>query len=93
MYRPTRPQWRIQKIVHSCYGGGEVVLDAVHASPDLGGQNVLKTFKMAIRHNRRPTDTNVIRERVFCRWIYFHLKNVFLALLRAAIAPVATPPY
>ena len=44
MYRPTRPQWRIQKIVHSCYGGGEVVLDAVHASPDLGGQNVLKTL-------------------------------------------------
>ena len=29
--------------------------DAVDTSPDLGGQNVLKTFEMAIRHNRRTT--------------------------------------
>ena len=31
------------------------VWDAVDTSPDLGGQNVLKTIEMAIRHNRRPT--------------------------------------
>jgi len=69
-----------------------VVLGAVHASPDLGGQKVLKTFKMAIRHNRRPTDANVIRERVFCRWIYFHLKNVFSGPLTGGHRPRRQPP-
>ena len=34
---------------------GEGVWGAVDTSPDLGGQNVLKTIEMAIRHNRRPT--------------------------------------
>jgi len=42
-------QWRIQEIV---------LWDAVDASPDLGGQNVLKAFETAIRHNRRPTERN-----------------------------------
>ena len=27
--------------------------DAVDTVPDLGGQNVLKTFEMAIRHNKQ----------------------------------------
>ena len=27
--------------------------DAVDTGPDLGGQNVLKTFEMAIRHNKQ----------------------------------------
>ena len=43
--------------------------DTVDTSPDLGGQNVLKTFEMVI--NRRTTRTEL--ERVFCRWICFHL--------------------
>ena len=68
--------------------------DAVDTSPDLWarGQNVPQNFDMAIWHNRRTTRTEL--ERVFCRWIYFHLrsKNIFLALLRGigeggAIAP------
>ena len=44
--------------------------DAVNTSPDLGGQNVFKTFEIAIPHNGRTTLTGL--ERVFCRWIYFH---------------------
>jgi len=50
-------QWQIQTIVLA--GGGERVWDAVDASPKLGGQNVLKTFAMAIQHNRRPTRTEL----------------------------------
>jgi len=52
--------------------------DAVDTSHDLEGQNVLKTFEMAIRHKRRTTQTDL--ERVFCRWIYFLL-----------FAPIASP--
>jgi len=33
--------------------------DAVDTSPDLGGQNVFKTFEMAIRHNRWTTRTEL----------------------------------
>ena len=44
--------------------------DAVNTSPDLGGQNVLKTFEIAIPRNGQTTRTGL--ERVFCRWIYFH---------------------
>ena len=48
--------------------------DAVDTSPDLRGQNVLKTFEMmAILHNRRTTRTEL--ERVFCRWTYFRLRS------------------
>ena len=47
--------------------------NAVDTSPDLGGQNVLTTLEMAIRHNRRTKRTEL--ERVFCRWIYFHLRS------------------
>jgi len=45
---------RIQKIV--LWGG---VWDAVDTSPDLAGQNVVKTFEMAIRRNTRTTETKV----------------------------------
>jgi len=40
--------------------------DAVDTSPDLESQNVIKTFEMAIRHDRRTIRTKL--ERVFCRW-------------------------
>jgi len=49
----------------------DIQSDAVVTSPDLGGQNVFKTFKMAIRQNRRTTSTEL--NKIFCRWIYFHL--------------------
>jgi len=59
---------------------------------DLGGQNVLTTLEMAIRHNRRTTRTEL--ERVFCRWIYFHLRSKILSgplTGGGAIAPIV--PY
>jgi len=45
--------------------------DAVDTSPDLAGQNVLKTSEMAIPHDRQTTRTEL--ERVFHRWIYSDL--------------------
>jgi len=36
--------------------------DVVDICPDVGGQNVLRTFEMAIRYNRRPTRTELERE-------------------------------
>jgi len=33
--------------------------DAVDTNPDLEGQNVIKSFEMAIRHNRRTTRTEL----------------------------------
>jgi len=45
--------------------------DAVDTSPDLAGQNVLKTSEMAIPHDGQTTRTEL--ERVFHRWIYFDL--------------------
>jgi len=47
--------------------------DAADTGPNLGGQNVLKTFEMATRHDRRTPKTEL--DRVFCRWIYFHLRS------------------
>ena len=41
--------------------------DDADTSPDLEGRNVLETFEMAILHTTR--------ERVFWRWIYFHLRS------------------
>jgi len=38
--------------------------DAVDTSPGLGGQNVFKTFEMAIRHNRWTTRTELERVSV-----------------------------
>jgi len=47
--------------------------DAVDTSPDLGSQNALKTFGI----------------KVFCGWIYFHLRSkIFLSLVWRAIAPI-----
>jgi len=55
-------------------------------SPDLGSQNVLKTYKTAISHNRRTTRT--ILERLFCRWIYFYLgSKIFLSLTGGGRSP------
>ena len=68
--------------------------DAVDTNPDLVGQNVLKTFKMAIQHNRRTTRTEL--ERVLCRWIYSHLRlKIFpgpLAAVRGRSPPSPSPP-
>jgi len=41
--------------------------DAVDTSPDLGG------VKLAIRFNEQTARTEL--DRVFCRWIYFHLRS------------------
>ena len=41
--------------------------DAVDNSPDLGG------VKVAIRFNEQTARTEL--DRVFCRWIYFHLRS------------------
>jgi len=38
-------------------GGG--VWDAVDTSPDLAGQNVVKTFEMAIQRNTRTKETKI----------------------------------
>jgi len=51
----------------------DVQWDAVDTSRNLRGQNVLKTFETAIQRNRRTTRTEL--ERVFCHWIYFHLRS------------------
>jgi len=56
-----------------------------------GGQNVLKIFEMTTRHNRRTTRTEL--DRVFCRWIYFHLRSkLYSDLLTGALAPLPSPP-
>jgi len=57
----------------SCESPRMLQWDAVDTSPDLGGQNVLKTFEMAIRYDRRAIRTEL--ERVFCRWMYFYLRS------------------
>ena len=63
--------------------------DAVDTSPDLAGQNVPKTVEMAIRRDRRE------RERVFCRWIYFHLRSkiFFWPSYGGGDRPIAPPPW
>jgi len=43
--------------------------DAVDTNPDLGVQTILKTFELAIEHNRRTTRTEL--EKAFCRWSAF----------------------
>ena len=67
---------------------GKGLLGAVDISPDIGGQNVLRTFETAIRHNRRPTRTEL--ERVLCRWVYFHLRSkIFSVSLTVGGSPPA----
>jgi len=55
--------------------------DAVDFSPDLWGQNVLKTFEMAIRHNRRTTRTE-LESFLTLDLLSLTFKNIFLVLLR-----------
>jgi len=53
-------------------------VDAVDTSPDLGDQNGLKTFEMAIRRERRPDDTNGTRERLLSLDLFsLTFKNIF----------------
>jgi len=53
-------------------------VDAVDTSPDLGDQNGLKTFEMAIRRERRPDDTNGTRERFLSLDLFsLTFKNIF----------------
>jgi len=47
--------------------------NAIDTGPNLAGQNVLEIFELATRHNRRMIRTEL--ERVFCQWIYFHLRS------------------
>jgi len=65
--------------------------DAVDFSPDLWGQNVLKTFEMAIRHNRRTTRTE-LESFLTLDLLSLTFKNIFLVLLRGGtIAPIYPP--
>jgi len=48
--------------------------DAVDTSPDIWGQNVLRTVEMAIRHKRRTTRTASERESLLSL-VYFHLRS------------------
>jgi len=62
--------------------------DVVDTSPNLGGKNVLKTVEMAIWH-KKADDINGIR--VFCHWIYFHLRSkIFYGPLRGRSPPSVT---
>ena len=63
--------------------GRRGVWDAVDTSLDFGSQNVLKTFEMAIRHNKRPTRTKLERESFLSLDLFsLTFKNIFLALQR-----------
>jgi len=68
-------------------------VDAVDTSPYLGGQNVLKTFEMAIRHNRRTTRPELEREFSLSGFIFTYLQKYFYGPLtvRVVIAPIAPP--
>ena len=72
----------------SCWGSGVSLIPV----PVFGGQNVLKTFEIAIRLNERPTRTGL--ERVFCRWIYFRLRSkiFFLPPFLPMDPPLVTRP-
>jgi len=56
---------------------GNGVCGAFDATPDSAGQSVLKTFEMAIRHNR-AADTNGIRESFLSLDLYLlTFKDIF----------------
>jgi len=56
---------------------GNGVWGAVDTTPDSGGQSVLNTFEMAIRHNR-AADTNGIRESFLSLDLYLlTFKDIF----------------
>ena len=60
--------------------------DAVDTSPDLGG------VKLAIRFNEQTERTEL--DRVFCRWIYFHLRSkIFFWPSYAGGRSPPSPPY
>jgi len=71
--------------------------DAVDASPDLGGQNVLKTFEMAIPRKRRTTRvTNGIRESFLSLDLFFRVcSKIFFWYSRGwgRSPPSPLPPY
>ena len=87
--KPTARQWRIKDIVMGAKG----VWDAVDTSPDLGGQNALKTFEMVIRHDRRPTRTE-FESCLSLNLFSLTFKNILWPSYGGgAIAPVAPSPY
>jgi len=51
--------------------------DVVDTSPDLGGQNVLETFEMAIRHNRRTARTELEFSVAGLIFTYVHIAYTF----------------
>jgi len=71
--------------------------DAVDTNPDLEGQNVIKSFEMAIRHNRRTTRTELLSFFVAGFILTDVQKYFFLAFLwgggaSAPIVPAMYPP-
>ena len=64
---PSSHQWPIQKFM--LLGGRRGSGIPLIPVPIEGA----KISAMAIRHNRWKTQTEL--ERVFCRWIYFHLRS------------------
>ena len=90
MYNLTRLKLRTQNrlSLQGCFSG-------MPASLDLGGQNVVKTFEMAIRHKRRTTRTEL--ERVLCvaGFIFTHVQKYFSGFFcgRGSDRPIAPPPY
>ena len=73
--------------------GAKGVWDAVDTSPDLGGQNALKTFEMVIRHIQ-AADTNGIGEFSVVEFIFTYVQKYFMTLLRGGgDRPVAPSPY
>ena len=62
--------------------------DASDATFDLGGQNVLRTFEMAIRHYRRTTRTERERENFLSPDLFsLTFKNIVVSLLRGRSPP------
>ena len=53
--------------------------NAVDTSPDVGGQNVLETFEMAIWHKRRTAQTEL--EFSVTGFTFTYVQKYFLALL------------
>ena len=69
--------------------------DAVDTNPDLEGQNVIKSFEMAIRHNRRTTRTE-LQSFFVAGFILTDVPKYFSGFLMggasAPIVPAMYPP-
>ena len=65
--------------------------DAVDTNPDLEGQNVIKSFEMAIRHNRRTTRTELQSFFVAGFILTDVLKYFSGFLMGGASAPIRAP--